>query len=265
MNQRNWRLILDGAASGARNMARDEALWHAVSRGEVAPTLRFYAWEPHCLSLGRLQRDLPLAVQQLQSGARHDFACVRRPTGGRAVWHADEITYALALPLEILPETARGVNAAYEWLSRGFLRGLQSVDLPVELSPHNAKSRGTNCFEASAACDFVVEGRKLIGAAQCRNERALLQHGSILRSIDRARWSELAGGAMENAVSLEEISPTPRSIARWQQILACGFEREFGVRFEVEAWSEGEACHSAALEAKYASSQWNFEAKIAPD
>ena len=92
MNRSNsWRLLRDEAATGARNMAVDETLLHSAARGEA--TLRFYHWQPHCLSLGRLQKSLPPAVFEGEFGRD----VVRRPTGGRAVWHAHEITYALAM------------------------------------------------------------------------------------------------------------------------------------------------------------------------
>src|SRR5262245_7678235 len=88
-----WRLIRDGAAAGAWNMAVDEALLRCQLEEGSAPVLRFYSWQPACLSLGRLQRQPPPAGVET----------VRRPTGGRAVWHQHEITYSVVFPLEALP------------------------------------------------------------------------------------------------------------------------------------------------------------------
>jgi lipoate-protein ligase A len=268
---RKWRLIHDDAATGSWNMAVDEALWEAVSSGDSVPVLRFYSWEPHCLSLGRLQKTLPPAVVQRENGEREDFEFVRRPTGGRAVWHGNEITYSICIALRDLPEDSRSVNGAYTWLSRGFLRGLQELGLRVELSTGNAKADGPNCFAATAACDFVANGKKLIGAAQGRNEYALMQHGSILLSIDDSKWRDLAGGGMEGATSIEAIvkeqggkfSDSKWSRKRIIEALHNGFAQEFGILFEKSSKFEAELQRAQQLKSeKYEENLWNYSAKL---
>jgi lipoate-protein ligase A len=270
-SKRSWRLVHDKAATGAWNMAVDEALWEEVSKGNSAPVLRFYSWEPYCLSLGRLQKTLPTAVRERQNGQREDFDLVRRPTGGRAVWHGDEITYSICVALCDLPEDSRSVNGAYTWLSRGFLRGLQTLGLRVELSSHNAKADGPNCFSATAACDFVANGKKLIGAAQARNDYALLQHGSILLSIDDSKWLDLAGGGMEGATSIESLVKEQGdefSNPKWArshilQALQNGFTQEFGILFEKSSIFEAEVERAQQLKAKkYEIDSWNYGATL---
>ncbi len=270
-SNQTWRLLLDGAASGAWNMAVDETLWEGVSSGKSVPVLRFYQWEPFCLSLGRLQKSLPPAVVQRQEGERADFDLVRRPTGGRAVWHGDEITYSICVALNDLPEDSRSVNGAYTWLSRGFLRGLQDLGLKVELSSQNVKADGPNCFAATAACDFVANGKKLIGAAQGRNDYAILQHGSILLSIDNSKWRELAGGGMEGATSIEALvkeqgGDFTDSIWSRDNIIKAlqnGFTRELGMTFEKSALFEEEAVRAQQLKLeKYDADVWNYAARL---
>ena len=261
-----WRLLLDGAASGARNMAVDETLLHqaaqSVASGAAsgAATLRFYSWKPHCLSLGRLQKSLPPAVFDGAIGTD----VVRRPTGGRAVWHAHEITYALAMPLNGLPPDARTVNGAYRWLSDGFLAGLRDLGLPVEMAASGVRTQGPNCFAASAHCDFIVEGKKLIGAAQCRRADALLQHGSLLLSIDRDQWEHRAGGPMHDAISLQDLRVPVESSSNVERIIAhlCGgFERVTGAHLQRGALSQAEERAVAQLEArKYRGEAWTREA-----
>jgi lipoate-protein ligase A len=197
-------LFVDEAHDGAWNMAVDETLLESAGDGQA--TLRFYGWKPHCLSLGRLQRQLPPAALE----TNREFDVVRRPTGGRAVWHAHEITYSFAAPLEMLPSDSRGVQSSYEWLSAGFARGLQELGVDAQLSPRavsaaQSRESGPNCFALTANCDLVARGKKLIGAAQCRSERAWLQHGSLLLSMDRAQWTHHAGGSMDGAISLQEL------------------------------------------------------------
>ena len=255
----SWRLLCDGAATGAHNMAVDETLLLSAARGRS--TLRFYAWQPHCLSLGRLQKALPPAVFAGAIGAD----VVRRPTGGRAVWHAHEITYALAMPLDGLPADARTVSGAYRWLSDGFCAGLRELGVPAQMAAQGVRTQGPNCFAASASCDFLVEGKKLIGAAQYRRDDALLQHGSLLLSIDRAQWEARAGGPMHDAISLRDLgvaAVTAPDIERIIEHLCAGFERTTGARLESGVLSEAEAHGARQLRReKYEDESWTRAAR----
>ncbi len=259
-SKRNWRLLLDGAASGARNMAVDESLLFSAAQGRS--TLRFYAWQPHCLSLGRLQTALPPTVFEGEFGRD----VVRRPTGGRAVWHAHEITYALAMPLDDLPAQSRTVSGAYRWLSDGFCLGLRELGLPVQMAAQGVRTQGPNCFAASASCDFLVEGKKLIGAAQCRRDDALLQHGSLLLSIDRAQWETRAGGPMHDAIALQGLgveTATAADIGRIIEQLCRGFERATGAHLEADGLSHAEEARAEQLQrAKYQSDDWTRAARV---
>ncbi len=255
-----WRLILDGAARGAWNMAVDEAILLSHAQHDAPPTLRFYSWEPFCLSLGRLQKQLPPAALD----AQRDFDLVRRPTGGRAVWHAREITYCIVVRQEWLPSASRSVEGAYRWLSEGFLRGLRALGLPVEMAPLGVRTNGSNCFAASASCDFVAQGKKLIGAAQFRRDDAILQHGSLLLSIDENQWRHFAGGPMDAATSLEALgctAPTQTVVAA----LAKGFAEVAGGNWGQGGLSEGELEVAQTLfREKYSRASWTFEAQVAP-
>ncbi len=278
-----WRLFLDGNHSGAHNMAVDEAMLLSHAHGFAPPTLRFYGWNPECLSLGRLQKQLPEAAQKLENrwtsqnnpasqprsewvetsiDEHEEFDLVRRPTGGRAVWHAREITYCAVVRAELLPPEARGVEGAYRWLSEGFLRGLQALGLPVAMAPGGVRTNGPNCFAASASCDFVASGRKLIGAAQCRTDEAILQHGSLLLSIDESQWRDLAGGSMDGAISLQELGDFSR--ASVIDALSDGFAAAAGATWQT---SELEARERELMqllwERKYSRPEWTFGAKVA--
>lgn len=261
MSDFGWRLFVDEAHAGAWNMAVDETLLESAARGLT--TLRFYSWNPNCLSLGRLQRQLPPAALE----AARDFDLVRRPTGGRAVWHAHEITYSFAAPLEVLPANSRGVQGAYEWLSAGFVRGLQNLGVEAELSPRSvsgsqAREGGPNCFALAANCDLVARGKKLIGAAQCRNETAMLQHGSLLLSINRAEWAHHAGGSMDAAISLRELG-FDLAPARIIESLCAALEASTGHTLEARALDETEMSRAKQLQKrKYAQGTWTYEARF---
>lgn len=219
----NWRLIRDGAASGAWNMAVDEALLLAQldeSTLDALPTpvLRFYDWNPPCLSLGRLQKIETKYFEAVSSLATPfsslDF--VRRPTGGRAVWHQHEITYCAVLRAELLPTDATSVVGSYRWLSEGLLAGLQTLGIKARLSDGaqstlGRREKSENCFDVAAPCDAVVDGRKLIGAAQCRKNvggrTAILQHGSLLLDVDETAWKQaMQTIGQDDGASLEKIT-----------------------------------------------------------
>lgn len=258
-----FRLLLDSPHRGAHNMAADETLLRENAGENPLPTLRFYSWNPGCLSLGRLQKQLPPGA--LLNESERDYDVVRRPTGGRAVWHAREVTYSICAPLEFLPETARSVQGAYEWLSGGFLLGLQSLGVQSQLAPSEKRGEGgPNCFASSAACDFLVDGKKLIGAAQCRLDGAFLQHGSLLLSMDEGEWQEKTGGAMNGATSLQLLGVD----ANFEQVVAAlcdGFSRASGASLIEGVWSEKERAKIEELDlAKYRNTEWTLRATV-PD
>jgi lipoate-protein ligase A len=250
-------LLRDGASSGAWNMAVDEAMLWAHARDLAPPTLRFYAWQPHCLSLGRLQKEWPRAATDA------GFDIVRRPTGGRAVWHAREITYCAVVRAELLPPEARSVAGAYRWLSDGFLSGLTRLGLPVEMAPTGVRTAGSNCFAASAGCDFVAEGKKLIGAAQFRQQDTILQHGSLLLEVDEAQWAAFAGGPMAGATSLSALDSTLDAEVVTEALIA-GFWEKAGGSWENEKLSARETRLANRLVEKYRDDAWTSQALVAP-
>ena len=182
-----WRLIIEREArTGAWNMALDEAIMDAVAAGEALPTLRFYAWEPPCLSLGKRQ---PLDGVDLARCLADGVDVVRRATGGFAILHTDELTYSIA----IRPDDPRSDGAildAYRKLSQGLMAGLRLLGATPEMNPvvpggvHNASAA---CFEVPSAYEIVVGERKLIGSAQARPAGRVLQHGSLPLVGDIAR------------------------------------------------------------------------------
>jgi len=174
-----WRLLITSPATGGRNMAVDEAVLEAVASGQSPPTLRFFEWEPACLSLGHAQAPEVLDLGALASLGWH---WVRRPTGGRALLHTDELTYSVIAP-EGLPGLAGGVLPSYQFLSRGLLAGLGVLGLrpdPPALTVVGAAERSNPvCFEVPSAYEITAAGKKLIGSAQLRRRGAVLQHGSL--------------------------------------------------------------------------------------
>jgi lipoate-protein ligase A len=177
------------------------------------------------------------------------------------VWHADEVTYSVALRTDLLPKDSTSVNGSYAWVSQGWLEGLRQLGVQAGLAPGGVRTNGANCFAASAGCDFVVDGRKLIGAAQCRAEGAILQHGSLLLSVNESHWRRAAGGSMSGAVSLMDLGVEPS----WDQVveaLAAGFSLVHDAQLRLGRLSEAELNLANRLHLyKYSSPLWTFEAK----
>ena len=183
-------------ADGARNMAVDEAMLELAADGSTL--LRFYGWEPWCLSLGRHQaapdRLLGRAPDQLRPGVD----AVRRPTGGRSVFHGPEITYAFACPARAWG----GPRAVLRTVHRALGEGLRSLGAPLDTVGGDAaeaslaeasRISAASCFRDPAPGELTARGRKLVGSAQCRRRGGVLQHGSILLE-DRQRLGNLGGG-----------------------------------------------------------------------
>ena len=182
-----WRLLITPPTHGAWNMAVDEAILEAVGRNESLPTLRLYAWEPACLSLGYAQPITDVDIPRLE---QHTWELVRRPTGGRAVLHTDELTYSVIASLKE-PRVAGTVLETYHRLAQALVEALNLLSMQVELSKNSPASsrRSTNpvCFEVPSTYEITVDGKKLIGSAQARRKEGVLQHGSLPLSGDLTR------------------------------------------------------------------------------
>lgn len=223
----DWRVIVSPPAPGARNMALDEAILISVGKNEVLPTLRLYAWEPACLSLGYAQ---PVADVDRDKLDARDWDLVRRPTGGRAILHTDELTYSVCAPVNE-PRVAGGVLESYSRLAEALLQALLLLGLPAEskesYSPITT-SRIPNpvCFEVPSNYEITANGKKIIGSAQARRKEGVLQHGSlplfgdltritqVLRFSDESSRQAAAQHLLERATTVSDLQHKPVS---WEQ------------------------------------------------
>jgi len=175
----HWRLIVDDEPrSGAANMALDQAVAEACAAGASSPTLRFYRWQPPAVSLGRHQ---PLAEVDLDAVQERGYEVVRRPTGGRAILHTDELTYSVAASADE-PRVEGSIMDAYLRLSNALLAGLRSLGLDADKAPGSVRAGpdvSAACFEVPSAYEITASGRKLLGSAQSRRAGYVLQHGSL--------------------------------------------------------------------------------------
>lgn len=171
-----YRYIDTGIQDATLNMALDEAILTHYLKGDVPPTLHVFRWTQPSITLGRFQnveREIDMEVCQQQG-----VALVRRPTGGRAVYHRDEFTYSIVIgKREGVPS---GVVAAYAYLAHGLIAALNHMGVRAELSDERvSKHPSAACFASSTQADLTSDGFKLVGSAQVWKDDALLQQGSL--------------------------------------------------------------------------------------
>ena len=247
-----WRLLLMAPLDGPLNMAVDEAILREVAVGNSPPTLRFFAWQPPCLSLGYAQSISDVDLDRLQS---RGWDLVRRPTGGKAILHTDELTYSVITP-QTDPRVAAGIVESYKRLSVGLMRGLELIDLLPRNDHAVAKTPQTAaeavCFVVPSNYEITIIGKKLIGSAQARKQGVVLQHGSLpltgdltricdaLRFADEADREAAKERVQTRAITLD--AALGRTVT-WEQAanaLKHGFREALNLEFETGALSEKE-------------------------
>jgi lipoate-protein ligase A len=171
-----YRFINTGIQDAALNMAIDEAILIHHLKGDVAPTLRVFRWSQPSISLGRFQnveREIEQEICQ-----QRGVTLVRRPTGGRAVYHRDEFTYSVIISKRY--GVPSGIIAAYAYLAQGLLAVLRLLGVEAEISDERVnKHPSAACFASSTQADLTSRGFKLVGSAQVWKEDVLLQQGSL--------------------------------------------------------------------------------------
>ncbi|TAG88866.1 MAG: lipoate--protein ligase family protein [Oscillatoriales cyanobacterium] len=184
-----WRVIPLLQASGAVQMAIDQWLLEQHLAGKIGPTLRFYTWQPAAISLGYHQRRWPEFWQQLSFGGL-PVDLVRRPSGGRAVLHQGDLTYAV-----VASGFAGSRLKAYQDICQFLIDGWREMGLDLHYGEAGRSYiHNPNCFGTATGADLVTsDGCKLIGSAQLRRGDAILQHGSIRLQPDVSLFSEVFG------------------------------------------------------------------------
>ena len=172
-----------GLGTGAKNMAIDEVLATKSVKTDNVPIFRIYSWQPYSISLGYGQNPDDLNLEKCKQDG---IDVVRRPTGGRAVFHAEEITYSVIIPKDS-EYYSPDILTTYNFISKALLAGLHLFGIKAELiNRGNSESKSAHyknnipCFSSSAEYEITYDNKKLVGSAQRRYENSILQHGSIL-------------------------------------------------------------------------------------
>lgn len=179
LEKQTWRIIHHAPQEGAWNMAVDEAILESVSEKSQPPTLRLYDWQPYCLSIGQAQKAGDVNLMALH---QYGWDLVRRPTGGRAILHADELTYSVTAPIDN-PILRGNVIESYRRISMALIEALGLMGLCTDSKPKKAEeihlSKDPVCFQFPSDYEITFENRKIVGSAQARKKGGILQHGSI--------------------------------------------------------------------------------------
>lgn len=278
-----WRLVQTSPARGAWNMAVDEAILEAAGRGLVPPTLRLYAWLPPCLSLGFAQPATDVDHQALKS---RSWDIVRRPTGGRAILHTDELTYSVCGP-HTETRLAGSVLESYQRLSEALLESLRMLAIPAQVHPEQAKptsqtntskAQGPVCFEIPSSYEITAGGKKVIGSAQARKAEGVLQHGSlplcgdltrILQVLVMPEGNEMATDQTrhraaqrlrERAITIEEFLGYPVDWETAAQAFITAFTKVLNLELQPAELTNAEIRRAEELvSTKYAHPDWTFK------
>ncbi len=244
----DWQFISTGESIGALNMRLDESLARCLVEGTGAPTVRLFRWKPWAISLGFNQDETKINSARC---ALDGIDVVRRPTGGRAVFHAEELTYSVAMKAE-----GNSVLDIHNHISKALVRGLQLFGVNATLAKsqpdmraHYKTPSSIPCFTASARYEIEFEGKKLVGSAQRRfrnhetGEEIVLQHGSILTGPahkelvkylildDERTRDELSRELHEKTIDISEIKQQEIDANQLAVRIRRGFEEEWNVKF----------------------------------
>jgi lipoate-protein ligase A len=240
-------------------MATDMALLDSVREGG-RPIVRFYRWWPPCISLGRNQpaRDR----YDTAEAERRGIEFVRRPTGGRAVYHHHEITYSVI----VRERQLGGPRRTYQVIHKSLLAGLRLLGAATEMVGDSAQALRPStlpCFSEIDRGAIVAGSRKLVGSAQCRVEGVLLQHGSLLLSADQSPTWELlkVRGDKDAPTRLTALDEVLSHLPTWAELvdgLASGFERLLGIQFAQSVLDAEDRARVTRYARRFSDPEWTW-------
>lgn len=261
-----WRLVDTGPLDGPANMAVDEALLDAFDPERSTPVLRLYGWNPPALSLGRFQD--PASVLDLDRCRADGVPVVRRITGGGVIFHADELTYAIACAPRHLPP-ATTIKESFRHLTGFLLAFYRSLGLDAAWAADASEDvsrlgeRAAFCFAGKEDYDILIDGRKIGGNAQRRLRNTIFQHGSI-PIVDRvpAGVGYLRNRPAEGDLCMTSLTglglDLPADTLKLR--LAAAFTETIGVSLVPSDLSGAERQQATALrKGRYAEYDWNRE------
>ena len=240
-----FRVLPHQVADGPTQFGVDQAILESVDRDPEAAVVRTYSWSVPTLSLGYFQESRRVHEDDRWRGV----PVVRRPSGGGALWHDREITYATAIPRDWLAhareaDPSRAIHRALVGLLRDLgldarLRG--EVEIPGPETPPFL------CFLGRDPTDIVVGTDKIVGSAQRRRRRAILQHGALL--IERSSKTPELPGVRELGI---------RDDPPWDRLIPETIAQAFGAAARADGLRPEEVASARDWSARrYSQSSWN--------
>ncbi len=271
----SWRVLPHGSWTARENMAMDEAVFRVRQRLKTPPTLRFYTWRSPAVSVGYFQ-DIEKEID-VQFCSRASLDIVRRPTGGKAVLHEDDLTYSVISGAgdPLFPSDILGT---YRVISRCLARGFEEIGVGVRMAEEGRSGRGdASCFASPSRYELLVGDRKICGSAQVRSHGSFLQHGSILLDFSPEKNAALLktrAGDRQRLVrslraSVTSLREELRSAADPKEL--CGvFQRAFSITLGVDLqpgslFPEEERWMDRLLTKKYSDPMWNLKGRASKD
>jgi lipoate-protein ligase A len=240
-------------------MALDEAIAIAVRQDISPPTLRMYGWDQRSVSIGYFQRSGDIDIGYCRE---NDILIVRRPTGGRAVLHNDEITYSFSVKTRT-GLFSEGLLDSYKKISTALALALSKVGLSPQSKIHKPNPHNPLCFQSISYGEVSINNTKVIGSAQKRWADGLLQQGSIPLTTDENEILKLFQRNIvhvrkEPLIGLKQIVPG-LSHDELKNALRISFEETFQVTLIRSSPSQEEISLARELEAqKYLADAWTF-------
>lgn len=272
INSHTWRLLKTPAASAAFNMALDESILSTVAQKKAHPTLRLYSWAVPSLSLGYAQ---PVSDVDQTELLYRNWQLVRRPTGGKAILHTDELTYSITASLDE-PLVAGSLLESYQRISLALQKALQLLGTITSAKnkpglPLDQFKKEPVCFQTPSDYEITWNGKKLIGSAQARKLGGVLQHGSLPLCGDLSRITQVlaypsesdrvsaAQKTLAQAVTLETAAGRIISWEDAADAVIQSFTTEFGISFILaEPTADELAAANDLVQSKYGSDSWNL-------
>lgn len=264
-----WRLLDFQNRDIFENMAIDESIFHETIKNRKHPTIRFYSSRPAAVSIGYFQ-DMRKEVN-IEKCNRAGVDVVRRITGGKAVFHCNEITYCVVAgdQEKIFPSD---ISGTYKVISKCLARGLAYLGIRADLAEGGRVGAGEElkscCFSVTSKNELLVGGRKICGSAQVRRRGGFLQHGSLLLAFDPgetaslllpARTPEQVEKLREAVTAINEELVSPVDVQEIYLHLKKGVTDELGVDLFKETLMPAEEILKNELMKKYIDVNWNIE------
>ncbi|MFB3919499.1 MAG: biotin/lipoate A/B protein ligase family protein [Candidatus Velamenicoccus archaeovorus] len=264
---KTFRLITSGYADAATNMAVDEALFFSYRKNGSLPILRLYGWRPAAFSFGVSQD--PATLFNFKALEACGTAMVRRPTGGGALFHNDELTYCIVASTEDLGLETRGVKASYGRITSFLIEAYRILGLEACFAGDNGvhgmhHKIADLCSSRNEEYDILIDGRKLGGSAQKRAKNIILQHGSIPLSFDCRRPKGCLRHLLPDVADLSTLLKRRIAAREISEAVTSAFTSHFSAGLLDSVLDDSEQRLALFLkDNKYATESWNIR-KIDP-